>query len=190
MTHIVHKGLDFFVKPQKVSLNLNMKIGSLKVHPEDLKLLMRKVPVFMMSYYDNKAFMERELEISSADFPNGVVFFSYYEPVPAELNWDVDKRLISQLTKYFHLYDLIHSINSLIDETEGSSLQIGVYEEWLDRIMVKVPSENLEELRSMLSRFSLLYTTKILWKIFRGNFEELKKRTHEIAYKFYEVAGF
>ncbi|PLV56196.1 hypothetical protein [Thermotoga sp. SG1] len=188
MTHIIHKGLDFFVKPKKISLNLNMKIGSAKVHPEDLKILMKKVPVFMMSYYDSKAFMERELEISSADFPNGTIFFSYYEPVPAELNWDVDKNLISQLARYFHLYDLVSSMNSLIDESK--SLSIGLYEEWLETTMVKVPGENAEELRNMLSKFSLMYTTKILWKMFHGDLEELKRRTHEIAYKFYEVAGF
>lgn len=100
MTHIVHKGLDFFVKPQKVSLNLNMKIGSLKVHPEDLKLLMKKVPVFMMSYYDNKAFMERELEISSADFPNGVVFFLIMNRYPQSSTgtWTKNSSLSSQST--------------------------------------------------------------------------------------------
>ncbi|PLV59890.1 hypothetical protein [Thermotoga sp. KOL6] len=190
MTHIIHKGLDFFVKPTKVFLNLNMKVGSAKLHPEDLKVLMKKVPVFMMSYYDDKAFMERELEISSADFPNGVIFFSYYEPVPPELSWDIDKKLILQLAKYFHLYDLVSSINSLIDETESFSIHIGTYEEWLEKTMVKVPNENTENLRNLLSKFSLLYTTKILWKMFKGNFEELKKRTHEVAYKFYEISGF
>ncbi len=189
MTHIIHKGLEFFLKPKKVSLNLNLKIGSAKMSPEDVQKLVEKVPVFMMSYYDDKAFMERELEISSADFPNGTIFFSYYEPLPAELNWDLDKKLIVGLSKYYHFYDLISSMNELIDEAGSLSFSLGIYEEWLNRVLVKIPEEDTETLRGMLSRFSLVYTTKIFGRMFKGNAEELKRRAHELAYKFYEISS-
>lgn len=189
MTHIIHKGLEFFLKPKKVSLNLNLKIGSAKMSPEDVQKLVEKVPVFMMSYYDDKAFMERELEISSADFPNGTIFFSYYEPLPAELNWDLDKKLIVGLSKYYHFYDLISSMNELIDEAGSLSFSLGIYEEWLNRVLVRIPEEDTETLRGMLSRFSLVYTTKIFGRMFKGNAEELKRRAHELAYKFYEISS-
>jgi len=189
MTHIIHKGLEFFLRPKKVSLNLNLKIGSAKMSPEDVQKLVEKVPVFMMSYYDDKAFMERELEISSADFPNGTIFFSYYEPLPAELNWDLDKKLIVGLSKYYHFYDLISSMNELIDEAGSLSFSLGIYEEWLNRVLVKIPEEDTETLRGMLSRFSLVYTTKIFGRMFKGNAEELKRRAHELAYKFYEISS-
>lgn len=189
MTHIIHKGLEFFLRPKKVSLNLNLKIGSAKMSPEDVQKLVEKVPVFMMSYYDDKAFMERELEISSADFPNGTIFFSYYEPLPAELNWDLDRKLIAGLSKYYHFYDLISSMNELIDEAGSLSFSLGIYEEWLNRVLVKIPEEDTETLRGMLSRFSLVYTTKIFGRMFKGNAEELKRRAHELAYKFYEISS-
>jgi len=187
LLHILHKGLEFYTVPKNLKLDPQTKTGSLSLSPMDLRKIATMKRLFLMSYRDSKAYMEREIILNSISVRNGVAFFNYHEPILWPFPKDFAKEIIEGVSRYYHLHYLVNSLNSLLENTKGENLSFGLFEKWLESLLVPVPDEVTENVKYLLSKFSFIYTTKIFGRAFKGNLSEIIRRSHEVAFKLYEI---
>jgi len=187
LLHVLHKGIEFYTVPKNLRLDPQTKTGSFSLPPMDLKKIATMGRLFLMSYKDSKAYMEREIVLNSISIRTGVAFFNYHEPISWPFPKDFAKDIIEGISKYYHLHHLVNSLNILLENTKGENLSFGLFEKWLESLLVPVPDEAAESVKYLLSKFSFIYTTKIFGSAFRGDLDEITRRSHEVAFKLYEI---
>ena len=188
MIHVLHKGLEFYIVPKNLKLDPQTKTGSFYMSPIDLKKIVTMKRLSLMSYKDNEAYMKREIVLNSVSVRAGIAFFSYYEPILWPFPKDFAKDIIRGVARYYHLYHLVNSLNMLLESTNGDNLlSFGLFEKWLESLLVPVPDKVTESVKYLLSKFSFIYTTKIFGSVFKGDLDEMIKKSHEIAFKLYEI---